>query len=304
VVGGLDRPGKILSSEYDIILVPQAEELMPADWQILITRLAGTAIPPDKQQILGDCNPASPQHWIMLRSLDGILQLWPTYHKDNPRMWDGQDWTTFGREYLQRLSESLTGIERARLLDGKWVQAEGVVYSEFGQENICEDEPDPNQSIELSVDDGYVDPRAILFIQRTGTRVLVFDELYHSRHLAEICIGEVIARCKQNGWPIPQLAVGSPEATELIQRFRRVDIPYRSLPHQVVEGIKVVRRLILDGQGVRALQVHKRCKNFISELTDGYKYPPQGSRRDDEKPLDGNDHACDSFRYWAYMRVR
>ncbi|MBE9479813.1 MAG: hypothetical protein IMY80_07590 [Chloroflexi bacterium] len=303
VIGGLDKPGKILSSEYDIIYVQQAEELAPADWETLITRLSGLSLPADQQQIIGDCNPASPQHWIMQRSLDGNLKLWETYHTDNPLLHDGKDWTAFGKEYIGRLSASLTGIERERLLDGKWVQAEGVVYKEFSTENVVDTEPDPELPIEIAADDGYVDPRAILFIQRTGTEILVFDELYHSHHLAETCVNEVVERCEQSKWPLPDIAVGGPESKELQQRFRKANIPYRARSHKVVEGIKVVRRLILDGQEVRSLKVHRRCKNFIGELTDGYKYPEQGSRRDDEKPLDGNDHACDAFRMWAFVRA-
>lgn len=305
VVGGLDKPGKILSSEYDIIGVPQAEELMPADWETLITRVTGTELPPAEQQLIGDCNPASPLHWIMQRSLTKNLELWKTFHKDNPRMYNlelGQ-WTEFGRTYLDRLSDSLTGNERKRLLDGEWVQAEGVVYSEFDTENITEAEPDPELPIELACDDGYVDPRAILFIQRTPTQVLVFDEIYHSRHLAQTCVEEVVAKCEQLGLPRPEIAIGPPEAKELQQRFRLADIPYRFRAHKILEGIPVVRRLVKDHNGARPLQVHKRCTNFIGELTDGYRYPEQGTKRDDEKPIDGNDHACDAFRYWAFVRV-
>lgn len=305
VVGGLDKPGKILSSEYDIIYVQQAEELAPADWETLITRLSGLSLPANQQQIIGDCNPASPHHWIMQRSLSGSLNLWETYHTDNPLLAEEDgSWTEFGKEYINRLSASLTGNERQRLLEGKWVQAEGVVYSEFGSENITDKEPDPEQPVELAVDDGYVDPRAILFIQRTGTEILIFDELYHSRHLAETCVSEVVDRCSMNKWQLPEIAIGSPESKELKERFRRANIPYRFKTHKVVEGIKVVRRLIKDGNDYRALKVHKRCKNLISELTDGYRYPEQGSKRDDEKPIDGNDHACDAFRYWAYVRAR
>jgi phage terminase large subunit len=278
VVGGLDNPGKILSSEFDIIVVPQAEELASTDWETLITRLSGTAVPPHLQQIIGDCNPASPLHWIMQRSLEGNLKLWETYHKDNPLLFDGEQWTEFGKAYLDRLSASLTGNERQRLLEGKWVQAEGVVYKEFGGDNIVETEPtfEEGSSFELAADDGYVDPRAILFIQRTGTEILVFDEIYHSGHLAETCVNEVVDRCEENEWPLPQIAVGGPESKELKGRFKKANIPYRSKSHKVIEGIK---------------------------LTDGYKYPEAGSRRDDEKPLDGNDHAADAFRYWAHLRA-
>jgi phage terminase large subunit len=303
VVGGLDNPGKILSSEFDIIVVPQAEELTPTDWETLITRLSGTATPPHLQQIVGDCNPTSPQHWIMQRSLDGNLKLWDTFHKDNPLLWDGEDWTEFGKTYLDRLTASLTGTERQRLLEGKWVQAEGVVYREFTTENIVDTEPNPDLPIELACDDGYVDPRAILFIQRTGTEILVFDEIYHSRHLAETCVSEVVERCEQNGWPLPQIAAGGAESKELKYRFRKANIPYRAKPHKVVEGIKEVRRQILDGQGVRSLLVNRRCKNLITEITDSFRYPAQGGRRDDEKPLDGNDHACEALRYWVHLRA-
>jgi phage terminase large subunit len=303
VVGGLDKPGKILSSEYDIIYVQQAEELAPADWETLITRLSGLVLPPEQQQIIGDCNPASPQHWIMQRSLAGMLLLLETYHPDNPLLHDGTDWTPFGKAYLDRLTTSLTGTERERLLEGKWVQGEGVVYKEFTTENIVDTEPDPALPVEVAVDDGYVDPRATLLLQYNGSEILVFDELYHRGHLAETCVDETIARCEQHKVKPPQLAVGSPEAKELQQRFRKANIAYRYKPHKVIEGIKLVRRLILDGNGVRVLKVHRRCKNFISELTDGYRYPPEGARRDSEKPLDGNDHACDGFRYWAWVRI-
>jgi phage terminase large subunit len=337
VVGGLDKPGKILSSEYDIICVPQAEDLAEADWETLITRLSGVVLPQEQQQIIGDCNPASPLHWIMQRSLSEQLQLWETYHKDNPLLHDGTDWTEFGAAYLARLAAALTGNERARLLEGKWVQNEGVVYKEFGTENIVDEEPAQEQPVELAVDDGYVDPRAILFIQRTGSRVHVFDEIYHSGHLGETCVDEVVDKCVGYfGWKdengeiysaaeaetlqversaageeplvlvpakLPQMAIGSPEAKELQRYFRKAGIPFKYKAHKVVEGIKVVRGVIRDGSGYRALQVNKRCRNFISELTDGYRYPEAGSRKDTEKPLDGNDHACDGFRYWAWLRI-
>jgi hypothetical protein len=203
--------------------------------------------------------------------------------------------------YIDSLKR-LTGILRQRLWDGRWVQAEGLVYSEFDLPNLCEDEPDPEIPIEIGFDDGYVDPRAILFIQRQPTRILVFDEIYHSRHLPEVCVSEVVERCKSNGWSLPEIAVGSPEAKVLQAHFRTADIPVRSRPHEIIEGVNHVRELICDGNGYRALQVHRtRCPNLLRELMEGYVYP-EGSRRDNEKPLDGNEHAADALRYWAWLR--
>ena len=305
-VGGMDHPGKVLSSERDMIFVNQAEELARADWETLSTRVTGRAGNMPYGLLYGDCNPAGREHWILKRTLEGKLTLFKSYHRDNPSLFnpDTGEITRQGTETMGRLG-NLTGHLRARLLEGEWASPEGLVYPEFDlQENVTDDEPDKNKPIELAVDDGYVDPRAILFIQRSGTRIMVFDELYHSRHLGEVCTQEVLDRCRNQGWPTPEIAIGSPEAVELRVHFRRANIPYRHETHKVVEGIKVVRKHIRDGQGVRTLQVHRRCVNFIREVTEGYQYPPEGTRQDDEKPIDGSDHCADAFRYWCWVRAR
>jgi len=108
---------------------------------------------------------------------------------------------------------------------------------------------------------------------------------------------------REHNVPIPEIAVGSPEAKEMQGRFRLADIPARNKVHQVKDGIDLVRSLILDGNGMRLLKVNRRCKNLIREITEGYVYP-EGGKRDAEKPLDGNDHAADALRYWCFLRAR
>src|SRR5579864_8274647 len=39
VVGGLDKPSKVMSTEFDLILVNQAEETLESDWESLSSRL-------------------------------------------------------------------------------------------------------------------------------------------------------------------------------------------------------------------------------------------------------------------------
>jgi hypothetical protein len=193
--------------------------------------------------------------------------------------------------YLRELDTLPTSLRQA-WRDGDWYAAvEGLVYGEFGAENITDAEPDPERPIELAFDDGYIDPRAILFVQRFHDRILVFDEIYHGKHLAEESVTMVVERCEQNGWSLPELAVGSHEANELKEHFRRANIPARSLNHKVVEGVQVVRSLIRDGNGYRVLRINSRCGNLIDEITSGYRYPENG-RGSNEKPMDGNDHAC------------
>ena len=191
----------------------------------------------------------------------------------------------------------------------------GLVYPEFGPANLTHEEPSPFLPIEIAVDDGYNDPRAILFIQRRGDSVLVFDELYHRHHLSETCVQEIITRCEAWPWPSedrdqllsersrikPELAIGSPEAKELQQRFRRADIPYRFQPHKIVEGVERVRRMICNSKGYRTLRVHPRCSNLVREFGE-YQYAGTQAQAD-ENPQDGNDHALDALRYWLWMRM-
>lgn len=128
VVGGIDKPGKILSSEYDLIYVPEATDLTVEDWETLSGRLRSARVP--YQQIIADCNPDTPHHWLYKRSQAGTLTRFDTIHQDNPRYWDREkgEWTSLGQQYLARLSR-MTGTRRERFLLGKWVAAEGAVYA-------------------------------------------------------------------------------------------------------------------------------------------------------------------------------
>lgn len=130
VLGGMDKASKVLSSEYDTIYINEVPELTITDWETLNTRLRANAVP--YQQLLGDCNPDAPTHWIMQRSQGGQLQLLYSVHEDNPAYWDAErcHWTAIGAAYIARL-ENLTGVRYKRLRSGLWVAAEGQVYEEF-----------------------------------------------------------------------------------------------------------------------------------------------------------------------------
>lgn len=306
-----------IDAGVDMAWMEEGIKFLEDDYQEIIGRMRGKAAP--WQQIMVATNPGPPSHWINQRLILGGEA--SVYDKARP-----EDNPYNPLSYIEGLKR-LTGLLRKRLWLGEWCQAEGLVYLDFDLENLTEDEPDLTQPFELGIDDGYVDPRAILFIQKKGAEVLVFDEIYESRKLAETHVKQVLTYCVQrspkdepkdwrtwgleqsaqwcrgNDVPLPEIAIYSPNAKELQGRLRLADIPARKADDDVIQGINSVRELILDGNGVRTLKVHRRCKNFIRELTEGYVYP-EGNRKDNEKPKDGNDHACEGFRYWAYMRAR
>ena len=118
-VAGIDNAAKILSSEWDVIYAAEATELTENDFEMLGMRLRNGVIP--YQQLLADCNPGPPTHWLNRRAERGQTQRLLSRHADNP---------TVTADYLKRLSE-LTGVRRLRYFEGRWAAAEGLVYPEF-----------------------------------------------------------------------------------------------------------------------------------------------------------------------------
>ncbi|MCB0072607.1 MAG: hypothetical protein KDE20_14155, partial [Caldilineaceae bacterium] len=69
-------------------------------------------------------------------------------------------------------------------------------------------------------------------------------------------------------------------------------------------AIKRTRSLICDQNERRVIKVNRRCKNLIWEITQGYMYPEGRKVRADDRPADGNDHACNALESWVWMRAR
>ena len=117
-VGGLDKATKIMSSEWDLIYVAEATELLESDWGALISRLRNGVMP--YQQLAADCNPGAPTHWLKLRCDRGETLMLHSKHSDNPSV---------TAAYLAGL-RALPRVLKLRLLDGVWAAAEGMVYEE------------------------------------------------------------------------------------------------------------------------------------------------------------------------------
>lgn len=183
--GGLDKPDKIMSSEYDLIYIQEATELKEAGWEALTTRLRNGVMP--YQQLLADCNPSAPTHWLKKRCDAGKCRMLNSRHEDNPRLWANGDWTPFGKTYLATL-DNLTGARKLRLRHGRWVQAEGVVYDGWDA-NIHVVDPFPipkDWPRHWALDFGYTNPFCLQWWARDPDgRLFMYREIYHTKRLVE-----------------------------------------------------------------------------------------------------------------------
>lgn len=183
-IGGMDRPGKVLSGERDGIYVCQAEELALSDWETLTTRVTGRGAKTDTPMLIGDCNPAHSEHWIRKRPR---LRLLTSYHADNPFLFD-EDGTPTPQWTLrtQPALEALTGVRRERLYHGRWVAAEGVVYEEFDHDRhvIPRFEIPADWRRIASIDFGYSNPFVWQLWAIDGDGRMFLDrEIYRTRRI-------------------------------------------------------------------------------------------------------------------------
>ena len=194
VLGGLDNPDKFLSAEYDYIYINQMEEIRLDDYEKLVSRATGRAGNAPYPQVMGDCNPDAPTHWILNRPR---LRRFKSRHEDNPTLFDqatGQI-TERGERTMATL-DAMTGVRYKRGRLGLWVGAEGQVYEEWLNDVhiIARFDIPPSWRRIRAIDFGYNNPFVCQWWAIDhDDRMYLYRELYMSgrtvaRHKADICI--------------------------------------------------------------------------------------------------------------------
>ncbi len=214
VCGGLDKPERLFSTAWDIIYFAEAIEATRDKWELFgrsqRPRRLGLTAAPFRQRI-GDTNPSYPTHWLNIRATpasDAIrrsgtkdqyramqrfnytarctpanqMRRLITCHQDNPGYWDADawTWTPAGLEMLAGL-EGMSGHNRARMLDGRWVAAEGTVFPEFNMDiHVVNDfEPPADWPWFIGWDPGFDHPTAVIFITvGPSGDIFIADEVY------------------------------------------------------------------------------------------------------------------------------
>lgn len=287
-----------LAGGVDRAWLEEATRFEQADFNEILARMRGTAT--DYTQVILTTNPDSPVHWIKTQLMDGgQASVYFSGARDNTYLEEG---------YHQSLN-LMTGIQRLRLLEGKWIQAEGVVFDNWDMANVTtEAEYDPARPVIWGVDDGYAfgqgigtvsyHPRVVLFAQETATGGFnVFDEYYATQELSEVsikaCLGKPYAKAEH--------AYVDSSAAELKARIWEADIMTVNGTHPVHEGIKNLRRLVCDGNGVRQFRIHPRCGQLAREMAS-YRYDDASrvANIGEPKPMKLDDHGCDAARYLTW----
>lgn len=305
-LAGLDDPGKALSSERDFIYVNQAEEINDDDWQVLTTRTTGRAGNAPYGQVLADCNPAHPHHWIKQRAAAGKLLLLESRHEDNPSLHDGEGWTDRGKRTLAAL-DALTGIRRQRLRFGLWTQAEGQVYDGWEPAVHVVERAiiGPTWARYWSVDFGYTNPFVLQWwAADPDGRLVLYRELYRTGRLVEDHARTAVALSA--GEPRPRAVICDHDAEGRATFERHAQVRTVPAVKDIMAGIQAVAaRLRRAGDGKPRLTVVKNATVEVDEKLveakkpvctadefDSYVWDTGNGRRKGETPVDRDNHGC------------
>jgi PBSX family phage terminase large subunit len=327
MIGGMDKPTKVMSSEYDVIYVQEAIELSTTDWESLTTRLRNGRV--SFQQLLADTNPDAPTHWLYARTRTGPTALLHSRHEDNPTLCDEQGVPTErGAAYLSKL-DALTGVRYERLRHGRWVAAEGLVYEDYRPDIHHRPIADPphDWARYWSVDFGYTNPFVLQCwaVDHDG-RAYLYRELYRTKRLVEDHARDILAivRKADGTWrePQPQAIVCDHDAEDRATLERHLEMPTTAAVKTISDGIQAVQaRLRVQDDGKPRLYLNpaalvardpeldegKLPACTIDELP-GYVWdrPREGTvaaeKGPKEVPAKRNDHGVDALRYLcAYL---
>lgn len=314
VLGGLDRPDKILSTAWDLVYVNECVEVAEEAWDALWGRLNRPGRPTWLGYLVGDTNPGDPSHYLKKRADAGDLGRWQVSHKANPAMWDGLDWTDAGRQYLAGLGK-LKGTRRKRFLDGVWAAGEGQWFECFGDGHVSEAaERDPALPVHLAIDSG-VHTGAVWFQVRGGhddARLNVFGEYYAFGLPAHEAALAIVAECDRLG--LGRDARGRPRVDRLttdpagkastavgptvLGEYARAGLhpdPWPSFPGSVADGLGLVDSFVAVDPP--ALLVHPRCTRLVEAFANYRRAKRAGQFIDrPEDPQHPHEDMLDALR--------
>lgn len=200
----------------------------------------------------------------------------------------------FPKEEYDRVKRTMDARTFRRRYDGLFEKMEGLVYDDFGLQDIIEPRVIPYKEVIAGIDWGYNHPAAIGIIGIThDNEYYLIDEYYKSGKTT----AEIIERCKYFA-DTHKVRFWYPDPAEpdRLEEMKRAGFHPREViknKGSVIKGIDTVRSLIRANR----FKVFNTCKYALDEFSL-YSYPSEDEK--DEEPIKENDDMMDAIRYAIY----
>lgn len=247
----------------------------------------------DGSKLWFNCNPNSPQHWFYL---EWILKAREKNALHIHFMLD--DNPSLSEKIIQRYKSMYTGVFYRRYILGEWCVAEGLVYSNFCEENITDEIPESGEYC-ISIDYGTMNPfSAGLWCLRGAKAVRIKEYYYNGRSEnmqltdEQYCDAvELLAK----GYSIRKIIV-DPSAASLIAALRKRGFTVLKAHNEVLDGIRRTATLLQNGN----IKIHRSCGDAIREF-GLYSWDEKAT---EDTVIKDNDHAMDDIRYFVNTILR
>ena len=332
VLGGMNRPGRILGTGQNMIFYSQAEQSTAEQLQILKTRLGAlgnwrNANGDILSQLLMDANPSRKDHHLLRREQKGLVRFINFTFTDNPLFFRQGRWSRIGKSYVEDLDVSLEGVYRDWYFLGIWSDPEGAVF-EIKPEHVIDKLPEDIDKYLWynAMDFGMTEPNVCLWIGQhaESNDVLVAKEYRHTG-LDIIEFGSrVREERRRSDWRVLRTIIDNDEnRQQLLLKHCGISCEMaRKGPGSIVDGINIIQQLLRNTSegrpgGLRfyskaregfapdpkLVKDHKPLDTLTEIRNLQYRTEEQktGSPKDD-LPVGRDKHGIDAFRYWALWR--
>jgi PBSX family phage terminase large subunit len=267
-------------------------------------------------KLFGTTNPDGPAHWLKVEYLDRAEHLGMRHFTftldDNPSL---------DPAYVAAIKAEHTGLWYQRLILGKWVAAEGIVYDAWSPErHQVTHLPHIDRWLCTGIDYGTTNPLDAVLIgmgteleqtpdgyPRPVTRLYVANEWRHDPRVAKVRLTDAQHSANLQEWlgqadrwdgssdtgVRPDWTVVDPSAASFIEQLHSDG--FRGITpadNSVLDGIRTVSSLLAADR----LRVHESCKPLITELAS-YSWDDKATEQGEDKPMKVADHAVDALRY-------
>ncbi|GED71187.1 phage terminase large subunit [Brevibacillus reuszeri] len=252
-------------------------------------------------------NPDHPYHYLYTEYItdekklkSGMVKVYHFELDDNPNLDD---------EYKTFIRGAYTGFWYLRMIEGKWVVAQGAIYDMWDKEQntfVDEDLIPGFKSLAqryIAIDYGSQNPTVFLDCWDDGDTVWVLDEYYYD--------GRKKGEQKENseyaddlekfiGKDYPIYVIVDPSAAAFKTTLRNRGLRIKDADNEVLEGIRMTSTMIKK----RKFKVHReRCPNFLKEVSS-YVWDEKAVMRGVEQPLKHADHCMDAGRYFVKTIIK
>lgn len=263
-----------------------------ADWAQDVFQLLKSRLDKEYSCFDGTFNPQNPQHWLKT-FLDSNADIFSqTYTIDDNPFISGTFKSNLKREYAGT-------VFYQRYILGRWVIAEGLIYSFDPKLHTTKKEPTGGKWY-ISIDYGTQNPCSMGLWNVQYNKAVRVDEYYYSgRDEKEQKTDEeyYTALEKLAGDRQIELVIVDPSAASFIASIRKHGrFSVRKAKNEVMDGIRITSAMLQSGK----IAIHERCKSAIEEF-GLYAWDAKSA---EDKPIKEHDHAMDDIRYFCNTIMR